>query len=107
MESDVVILGDSDNMAWFYEEIVIKLVTRSITDFSLGHNIPHIGHLLPDIWVYGEKLFQYQTLGGDDGERQSYKLTYQKLLDPYHYEDDNTQVRRTISAVLESDFWRD
>lgn len=94
-------------MARFYEEIVIGLVTRSITDFSLhvGHNIPHIGQLLPDIWVYGEKLFQYQTLGGDDGERQSYKLTYQKLLDPYHYEEGNTQVRPTIPVVTASDFF--
>ena len=70
----------------FYGKVVVRLVTRSITGFSLhvGHNIPHIRQLLSDIWVDG-KLYQYQTLDGE--ERQRYKLTYQKpeLFGPYQY----------------------
>ena len=97
--SDVVILGNSE-MVRLYRRIVMELVTRSITEFSLhvGHDsIPHIGQLLPDIWVSGMKLYQYQT--PDDGERHGYKLTYHKPLDPYQYEDDNTVVSPTAFFV--------
>ena len=69
----------------FYRETVMGLVTRSITEFLLhdGHNTPHIGQLLPDIWVDGKKLYQFQLLDG--GERRRYMLTYDMLLDPYEY----------------------
>jgi hypothetical protein len=73
-----------------YRKTVIGLVTRSITEFSLhttSTTDTHIGQLLlPDIWVDGKKLYQYLTiLRLDDGERQRYTLTYDKLLDPYEY----------------------
>ena len=86
--SDVVILGVADMI---YRKTVIGLITRSITEFSL-----HVGHnttpqlLLPDIWVDGKKLYQYQTLTTQDnvnGERQRYMLTYDKPpSDPYESE---------------------
>ena len=66
-------------------------MTRSITEFPLRNerDAQHIG-LLPDFWVGGEKLYQYQTL--DDGERRGYVLTYHKLMDPYRYAEDNTSL---------------
>ena len=69
----------------FYGTTVMGLVTRSVIGFSLhiGHNIPHIGQLLPDVWVDGKKLYQYMT--EVDEEKQGYMLTYQKLFDPYEY----------------------
>ena len=80
-----------------YDKIVMGLITRSITEFSLhdGHNTPRIGQLLPDINVHGKKLYQYQTL--DDEERRRYILTYYDIpsrLGPYEYlvEEDVTPV---------------
>ena len=82
MESDNVI-STPLRIIEFYRRTVIGLVTRSITEFSL-----HVGHnpqlLLPDIWVDGDKLYQYRTML-DDGKRQRYMLTYDELLDPYDY----------------------
>ena len=69
-----------------YRRTVIELVTRRITEFSLheGHNTtPQL--LLPDIWVDGKKLYQYQTTLGD-GERRRYKLTFGELLGDYGYD---------------------
>ena len=73
-------------------------ITRSITEFSLpdGHDTPHIGRLLPDIWVDRKELYQYQT--PNDEERQRYLLTYRKLLDPYQYIEDKTSVITTVLA---------
>ena len=86
----------------FYHNIVMGLVTRSISDFSLhvGYgDVPHIGGLLlPDIWVAGKKLYQCQTSDYDDGGRRRYSLTYQKLLDPYRYVEDNISVMTTLLA---------
>ena len=69
-------------MVMFYHKTVIGLVTRSITEFSInaGHNTtPQL--LLPDFWVDGKKLYQYQTLITlGDAERRRYKL-----LDPYEH----------------------
>ena len=81
-----------------YDEIFMGLITCSITEFSLhdGNNTRHIGQLLPDIWVDRKKLYQYQTLDGE--ERQRYMLTYQRLLDPYIYIEDNTAVITTVLA---------
>jgi hypothetical protein len=83
-------------MIMFYHNIVTELVERSVTDFSLqvGGNRPHSGQILPDIWVGGKKLYQYQTL--DDGVGQRYKLTYRPLLGPYKYLEDNTTVMTTV-----------
>jgi hypothetical protein len=83
----------------FYGTIVMGLVTRSVTGFSLHvehTNIPrHIGQLLPDIWVDGKKLYQYRTQ--IDEERQRYVLTNQMpLFDPYQYMEDNTAVVTTV-----------
>ena len=80
----------------FYSNFVMGLITRSITEFSLGLNTPHIGQLLPDIWVDGKKLYQYQRL--DDGEGQGYMLTCDKMsvLDPYEYAEDNSTVTTTV-----------
>ena len=74
------------------------LITRSITEFSLhgGHNIPHFGQLPPDIWVDRKELYQYQTLDGEESQR--YVRTYQTLLDPYEYIEDNTAVITTVLA---------
>jgi len=89
-ENDVVIQvpGDAD-MVMFYRKTVTGLITRSITEFSINveHNTtPKL--LLPDIWVDGKKLYQYQTLTTqDDGQRLRYMLTYDKLLEPYEYVD--------------------
>ena len=69
-------------MVMFYRKTVIGLITRSITEFSINVNTSQ--HLLPDIWVDGKKLYQFQTLTiQDDGERWRYMLTRDKLLDPY------------------------
>ena len=93
-------------MILFYRKTVIGLVTRSITEFSLhfGHNTITTTHthirqqlLLPDIWVDGKKLYQYQTTFMlNDRERQRYMLTYDKLLDPYEYVEDFTPVIQYI-----------
>jgi hypothetical protein len=75
LSSDVIILSDSRRMR-FYDDVVMELVERSVTDFSrqIGGNRPQSsGQILPDIWVGGKKLYQYQTL--DDGVGQMYKLT--------------------------------
>lgn len=87
-----------------YHETVRGLVTRSITDseFSLhvGHNTntntPHVGQCLPDIWVDGKELYQYQTLDDEDG--QGYMLTYcmLQMSDPYKYAEDGTTFTTTI-----------
>ena len=81
----------------FYGTIVMGLVTRSITKFSLhvgSINTPHNGQSLPDIWVDGKKLYQYRTKV-DEG-RQRYMLTYEKLFDPYQYMEDNSAVITTV-----------
>ena len=89
----------------FYTQAVIGLVTRSITEFSLhaGHSNTdtHIQQLLlPDIWVDGKKLYQYRTtLEKDDGERQRYQLTYDKLLDPYEFEEDFNPIINYIVPI--------
>ena len=83
----------------FYGAVVMALITRSITGFSLhvGHDVPHIGHLWPDIWVDGKKLYQYQTQV--DVARQKYVLTSRHLFDPYQYRDmDDGAVVMTILA---------
>ena len=77
-------------MVMFYRKPVIGLVTRSITEFSINveHNTPP-HRLLPDIWVDGKRLYQYQTLTTlGDGERWRYMLTYysDNLLAPYEYD---------------------
>ena len=76
----------------------MELITRSITEFSLhdGHNTPHIGQLLPDIWVHRKELYQYKKLEGE--ERQRYVRTYQTPLDPYLYIVDNTAAITTLLA---------
>ena len=83
-----------------YDKIVMGLITRSVTEFSLHdrHNTPYIGQLLPDIWVDRKELYQYQTVTLDDGERQRYVLIYRKLLDPYLYIEDDTAVITTMVA---------
>ena len=87
---------------FFYREIVIGLVTRSITEFSLhaGHGTTdtYIGQLLlPDIWIDGKKLYQYRTtLEMDEGERQRYTLTYDKPLDPYEFVEDFSPIVKYI-----------
>ena len=80
----------------FYGTVVVGLASCSITGFSLhvGHDIPHIGQLLPDIWVDGKKLYQYRTLNNED--RKRYMLTYHKSFDPYQYPEDDTGVVRTV-----------
>ena len=85
-------MNDSD---MFYRKIVMGLVTCSITEFS-RHNTPRIGQFLPDIWVDGRKLYQYQTLYNGEGQR--YVLVYHKLLDPYQYAEDNISVITTLLA---------
>ena len=89
---------------FFYREIVIGLVTRSITEFSLhaGHSTTdtHIGQLLPDIWIDGKELYQYRTkLEMDEGERQRYTLTYGKLLDPYEFVEDFNPIIKYIVPI--------
>ena len=89
---------------FFYREIVIGLVTRSITEFSLhaGHSTTdtHIGQLLPDIWIDGKELYQYRTtLEMDEGERQRYTLTYDKLLDPYEFVEDFNPIIKYIVPI--------
>jgi hypothetical protein len=82
----------------FYSTFVVALAIRSITGFSLytgiDIDIPHIGQLLPDIWVDGKRLYQYQTHA--DEEREGYMLTYQKTFDPYQYMEDDAAVRTTV-----------
>ena len=88
-----------------YRKTVIELVTRSITEFSLhaGHSNTdtHIQQLLlPDIWVDGKKLYQnWTTIKMDDGERQRYTLTYDKLLDPYEFIEDFNPVIQYIVQI--------
>ena len=88
-----------------YRKIVVELVTRSITKFSF-----HAGHsttetqieqlLLPDIWVDGKKLYQYRTtLKMDDGGRQRYTLTHDKLLDPYEFVEESKPVIQYIVQI--------
>ena len=90
---------------FFYREIVIGLITRSITEFSLhaGHGTTdtYIGQLLlPDIWIDGKKLYQYRTtLKMDDGERQRYTLTHDKLLDPYEFVEESKPVIQYIVQI--------
>ena len=89
-------------MVMFYRKTVIGLITRSITKFSINdeHNITPPQLLLPDFWVNGKKLYQYQTLTTlDDGERLRYKLTYDKLLDPYEYVENFTPL---IQYIIQS-----
>ena len=98
--TDIAVLSDDSNT--IYHTIAIGLVTRSITEFSLHgrYDALHrdIGQLLPDIWVAGDKLYQYQTL--DDEERQRYVLTYHDLMsDPYLYVDDPTLVITSAAAL--------
>ena len=91
----------------FYRQAVIGLVTRSITEFSLhaGHGTrdTHIGQLLlPDIWVDGKELYHWQyrtTLEMDEGERQRYTLTYDKLLDPYEFVEDFNPIIKYIVPI--------
>ena len=82
----------------FYRKTVIGLVTRSITEFSInaGHNTtPQL--LLPDFWVDGKKLYQYQTLITlGDAERRRYTPTYDKLLDPYEHVENFTPLQQYI-----------
>jgi len=88
-ESGVVIQGVA-NMVMVYHKTVIGLVTRSITELSInvGHNTTS-QHLLPDFWVDGKKLYQYQTLTTlEDEERWRYVLTYDKLLNLNEYVED-------------------
>ena len=68
-------MNDSIVFYQFYDQTVKRLVTRSITGFLLhvGQNTLHIRQLLPDIWVDGKELYQYQT--PDDGEGHRYMLT--------------------------------
>ena len=77
-------------MVMFYCKTVVGLITRSIIEFTIdaGHNTTTPQPLLPDIWVEGKKLYQHQTL--DNGERRRYLLTYDKLLDPYEFEENFT-----------------
>jgi hypothetical protein len=82
----------------FYGTFVTGLALCSITEFSPHtgiDDIPHIGQLLPDIWVDGKRLlFQYQTHA--DEEREGYMLTYQKPFDPYQYMEDDAAVVTTV-----------
>ena len=95
----MLIISHSDML---YHNAVMGLVTRSISNFSLhvGHDdtpLHSISGILPDIWVDGKKLYQCQTLE-DDGGRWRYSLSFQELLDPYRYVEDNVSVITTLLA---------
>ena len=79
----------------------MPLIECSVAGFSLhGGDGSRLWRIPPDIWVDGKKLYQYRTtLKMDDGERQRYTLTHDKLLDPYEFVEESKPVIQYIVQI--------